>query len=126
MPKRVKAFFGKVFNTTFKKMRLEDSIHPDQFIGRTILASRHLDEAPEEVTIKNVQGCAAIGLKDEEKARLLKCFQINGTHIVSMLSFYTQLIDGKLPTAEEEAEFNLATDIKDIRETNGKKSKKVG
>lgn len=101
---KAKQYWGNLIRTPFKKMRLEDANDPRQYIGRTVLAAKPGQE-PEEVTIKEILG----NLKNQKQ------FQINGEYLVTMFSFFTQLLDGRLPTAEEEAEFELATDITDIK-----------
>lgn len=100
-----------------RHLGLQDATHPNKFIGETVWASKEFGGAPEEIIIKNVAGCAGFGkMTEAERSRLLRTFEINGTHFCSMFSFYMQLMDGRLPTAEEEADFDLASDIKGMKE----------
>lgn len=80
-----------------------------------MLAQRELVLPFEEIKIRDIRGCVA--------QELQKYFQVNGTHLVSMFSFYMQMEEGRLPTQVEENEFNLATDIKDIRKIDGGQEK---
>lgn len=94
--------------TPFARMKLEDAQDPRSFIGRSVLARKTLSDPDEEVIIADIKGCIA--------ADLIKHFQINETHICSMFSFYTQMLENRTPTDEEMNEFDLASDVKDIRE----------
>jgi len=108
--------FGNLVKTTFRRHKLEVE-NPEQWIGKTILASKELDGELEEVTIQDVKGCMGLGAMPEaQRARLVKTFQINGTHFVPIFSFYIQLIEGRLPTPEEADEFELATQITKIKD----------
>lgn len=113
MPKKPGRFFSAVTKMVFPKMNLAASSDPRQYIGKTVLAKKELDQPYEEIKIREVRG----NLANE------KCFEINGTHLVSMYSFFSQLIDGKLPTLEDEKEFELATQITRIKKIDGKKEK---
>lgn len=117
----------KLFNlASFSKPELE-LIEPTKFKGQTIQAQKELDGPLEEVVIESVLGCAAMGLEKEQENRLVKYFQINGSHFCHMLSFYMQLEGDengvkRLPTKEEIDEIELATQIVAIKELkNGKK-----
>jgi hypothetical protein len=114
MSKPPKRYWSSLVRAVFPKAELP--LHdPNRYIGRTILAVKEEGAEPEEVIIQDVKGCAGIGAE-----HLKKSFQINGQYLVSMFSFYTQLLDGRLPTPEETEEFELATDIVRIKDLNGK------
>lgn len=106
MPKSKKRFSPKVFKTLFPKIKLDDVGDPRVHLGKMVLAQKTLDSPFEEVKVNSILG----------NIKHLKHFEINGTHLVSMFSFFTQMDEGRLPTKEEEAEFELASDVKDIRE----------
>ena len=90
---------------------------PTQFIGRQIKARKERDQPDEDVTIKEVLGVRAI-----TDPALVRWLQINGTHLCHALSFYTQLLENRIPSDEEIAEFDLATDIVKMKEIkNGAK-----
>ncbi len=102
-----KRFWNSLTRATFKKFKLEDAISPNAFIGKTVFAHKGApDGERESVKIESILG----------SKRWTKCMEINGTHLVTMLSFFTQLMEGREPSPEENAEFELATEIKDIRE----------
>lgn len=113
MPRRPRNFFSKVTKVVFPKLRLQDAANPLQYLGQTVLAQKEFDEPFEEIKMKDIRGNVAHP----------KHFQINGTHLVSMFSFFMQMEEGKLPTQDEEDEFNLATDIKRIKRTDGTEKK---
>ncbi len=106
---RVKRYWNSLAKNVspLRKVKLEDARDPSDFIGRTILARTSLNSSDEPIVIADVRGCIA---KD-----LIKHFQINGTHLVSMFSFFIQMLEGRLPSQAEEDEFNLASDVKDIK-----------
>lgn len=109
MSKTPNRFWNSIKKVTpFARMKLEDALDPNQFIGRKVLARKTLSDPDEEMTVEDIKGCVA--------PHLIKHFQINGTHICSMFSFYTQMLENRTPTEEEMNEFNLASDVKDIRE----------
>lgn len=97
--------------TPLRKIKLQDQINPNQFMGKKLLARRAIDGTDEEVDIQEIKG----------SLRYPKQFQINGSHFCHMFSFYSQMLDGRVPTDEEMAEFELASDVKGIKEINGKK-----
>lgn len=113
MPKPPQRFWNSIVKTVFPRFRLEDAANPQQFVGKTVLAQLDFDQPFEEIKIREIKG----------SLKHVKHFEINGTHWVSMFSFYTQLLEGRMPTPEEEQEFDLATQIKSIRGTDGKKKK---
>lgn len=116
---KIKRFWSNV-RALPKRMNLKEAT-PTDFVGRTILAQTDFDAPFEEVVISDVRGCLGLGnMPEAERSRLIKSFQINGTHLVGIFSFYTQLQEGRLPTEEEEAEFQLATQIEKIRPLKGK------
>lgn len=101
--------FSQIVHTPFKKWKLDNVTSPVKFIGKKIKARLEMDAPDEEITIEHVCGSLAH----------VKHYEINGTHWVSILSFHMQLEEGREPTKEEEEEFNLATEIKDIKEIRG-------
>lgn len=113
--------FGSLVKTSFRKIRLQDEqISPEKFIGSTILARRAMDADDEEVVVKDVVGIRAV-----TDPKLAKWFQINGTHMVHMLSYFTQNLEGRVPTDAELEEFELASDIVKMKEIgNGKEDRK--
>lgn len=115
MPKPPNRFWSRVTKTVFPRLRLQES-NPQAYIGKTVLAQKSFDEPFEEVKIKAIVG----------NRNFQKHFEINGTHLVSMFSFFTQMIDGRLPTPEDEKQFEDATQIKRIEEIpqNGSKEEK--
>lgn len=117
---RILQGFGNLVKTRFNRIRVTEN-DPNQWVGKTILASKELDDEPEEVVIQTVKGCLGMGqMSEAQRNRLVKSFEINGTHIVSIYSFYVQILEGRLPTPEEEAEFELATQITKIKEIGPK------
>lgn len=89
-----------------RSLQLEEA-DPRRYIGKTIIAHKELhDEEPEEVTIKTILGSMPHP----------KYFEVNGTHFVHTLSFYEQVLNNRLPSKEEIDEFELATEIKTIKE----------
>lgn len=113
MPKPKKRFWSSITRQVFPKMKLHELGDPTIYAGREVLARKEMDAPDELITIKTAQGSRVH----------LKHFEINGTHWVSMCSFFMQMIDGRVPTPEEEAEFELATQVKEIRSIDGKKEK---
>lgn len=82
------------------------------------MASPEWELPPEPVIIEDVRGCAALGLDDnpEKQKKMIKHFQINGTHFCSIYSFYVQMLENRMPSKEEEQEFEVATDIIKVKE----------
>lgn len=115
--KRAKAFFSRVTKATFQKLKLHDANDPRQYIGKTIMATKELDSEPEPVVISDIKGCVA--------EHLNKYFQINGTHFCHMFSFFTQLMEGRVPSKEEMDEFELASQVTKIREIKDGATKKA-
>jgi hypothetical protein len=104
---KVKQYWSNLIRTPFRKMKLGVD-DPNVYVGRTILAQPELGAEPEEVTIQHVVGCVA--------PHLNKYFQINGTHFCHMFSFFKQVLENRLPTKEENDEFELASQITKIRD----------
>lgn len=108
--------FWNVVRTPFKKLNLSEG-DPNVFKGKIVMAQKEFDAPFEEVVVNDVRGCVALGeMTEAERARLVKSFQINGTHYCSIQSFYWQILEGRLPTPEEIEEFELATQITKIKE----------
>ena len=82
------------------KIALDES-DPRQWLGKSCLASDTVNGELEEVQIKSIVGSMVYP----------KHFEINGTHLVPVLSFYIQMMENRLPTEEEAEEFELATQI---------------
>lgn len=116
MRKTIKGF-GQLVKTRFNRIRLQDDqVSPEKFIGNTILARRSRDAEDEPVVVKDVVGIRAV-----TDPKLAKWFQINGTHMCHMLSYFTQNLEGRVPTDAELEEFELASDIVKMKEIgNGK------
>ncbi len=97
-----------------KRMNLSGPgiVDPREFIGRKVWAKPDLEAPAEEIVLQDIAG----------SIKHVKFFEINGTHWVRMDSFYTQMLENRLPSKEEEEEFELATEIKDIRPLKGKTS----
>lgn len=111
----MKRFWNSLHQVRFKKIRLEDSADPRQYIGQKVLAAKEMGAEPEQIEIKHVLGSVAHP----------KYFEINGTHWVHMYSFFTQMMEGRIPTPEEMDEFELASQITKVKELNdGKKEGK--
>jgi hypothetical protein len=107
--RKPKQFWNSLVRTTFKRHRLDDAISPQAFIGKSVFAHRGgVDGELEEVQIASVQGS-----KDKD---LQKYLEINGSHLCHTLSFFSQLMENRLPSDEEIAEFELATQITKIKE----------
>lgn len=121
MPKKRKPFWSSVTRAVFPRMKLQEAGNPNVFAGRTVMARPELDAPDEKITIFDVKGCAAItGMDLALRERLIKHYQVNGTHYCHMFSFHTQMEEGRVPSDEELAEFELATNIKSIRSTDKK------
>lgn len=104
----IKRFFSQTFKTVFPRIKLNEfESDPNVFMGQTVLARPELDAPDEEVEIKQVKGCVA--------PHLQKYFEINGTHFCHMFSFYTQMMEKRVPSQDEMDEFELASQIKDIK-----------
>lgn len=114
--KRAKAYFSRVTKAAFRKLQLHDSHDPNSYIGRKVMARRELDLPDEEIVVSDVKGCVA--------EHLQKYFQINGTHFCHMFSFFTQMLESRVPSDEEMAEFELASQVKKIREIKDGQAKK--
>lgn len=71
-----------------KKFQLID---PREFIGREIV----VDGVQQPVTIEHVLGNIAHETH----------FEINGEHLVTMLNFYLQMMENRIPTPQEEVEW---------------------
>lgn len=109
--RKQKKFWNSLVRTVFPRYDMTNAQNPMNYIGEYVLARKELDQPDEKIKIEDIKG----------SLKHVKYFEINGSHWVSMYSFFTQMIDGKVPTPEEEAEFELSTQITKIRETNGKK-----
>lgn len=121
MPKKRKPFWSSVTRAVFPKLKLQDAHDPRSFIGREVYARPELDAPDEALIVRDIRGCAAItGMDLALRERLIKHYQINGTHYCHMFSFHTQMEEGRIPSDEELAEFELATNIKSIRSTDKK------
>ncbi len=107
MRKRIEGF-SKLIKTQFNKLRLENAIGPQEFIGKELWVVRNLGDEPEKVLVTDIKGCVA--------EHLAKYFQISGKYLCHMFSAYTQLIEGRVPSEAELQEFEIASDIKDIKE----------
>lgn len=102
-------YWNSLTKAVFKKHRLDDAISPLAFIGKSVVAHKGAIDGPEErLEIKSI-----LGSKAKELARYL---EINGSHLVHSLSFFTQLMEGRVPTQDELNEFDLATDVVKIKE----------
>jgi len=123
MGKIVKGVFGKPFRKM--KLALGAIDDPTHYIGHMLQAKATKDGAYEWIKVETIRGCAALGHdeKSEDFKRLIQSFEINGTHLVTMFSFFTQMHENRVPTEEEEAEFSLMVPTK-IEEINGSKTKK--
>lgn len=117
---RGKRFWSSVIRTPFKKMALQDANDPRRFIGKTVLAQPNLDADAEPIKVKEVVGVRAV-----TDPKLIRYYQINGTHLCHMLSFHLQVEEGRVPSKEELDEFDLATDVVKIKEIGGKDGKKA-
>lgn len=113
MPRKQKKFWNSLVRTVFPKYDLANAQNPMHYIGEYVLARKELDQPDEKIKIEHIKG----------SLKHVKYFEINGSHWVSMYSFFTQMMDGRVPTPEEESEFELSTQITKIKETNGKKEK---
>ena len=100
-PIKAKKPKAKLTRALFSKVKLEDASDPNLYIGRVILARPEMDAPDEKIVIEHIKG----------SLHYQKFFEINGTHWVSMLSFFLQMIEHRLPTEEEAADFELATQI---------------
>lgn len=88
------------------KMRANEE-DPNQFQGRFLIAIKDMKtQDVEKIVIERVVGSMVYP----------KFFEINSSHHCNMLSFYTQMLENRLPTQAELEEFELATQIKEIRE----------
>lgn len=114
MPKPVKRFWSRVTKTIFPKLKLA-AHDPMQYVGKTVLAQKEFDQPFEEIKIRDVKG----------SIRYEKYFEINGTHWVSMISFFTQMLYGRFPTKDEANDFEEATRIKVIEEIGSHGTKEV-
>lgn len=104
-----KRFWNSLTKATFKKVKLDDAISPNAFIGKAVTAQLGGREGPEEeVTIKNVGPCVGLGLE--------KYLTINETHVCHTFSFFSQLMEGRKPTDDELKEFELASAVVKIKE----------
>lgn len=105
-----------------KKKKPANLVVPEEkdLLGKKIQATNVATGQTELVTVESIRGCLAAGdMPEEKRLELLRSFEINGTHLCPMLSFFIQVEEGRLPTPEEEQEFNLATQVVAIKEING-------
>jgi hypothetical protein len=124
----MKRYWNSLARATFKKVKLHDAQNPAQYIGRKVLAGKLVDQIetlidgrklplitpilsePEEITITSI-----IGSRPFEKY-----FELNGgTHHCHMYSFFVQLMEDRCPTKEEMDDFELASQVKNIRSLDG-------
>jgi hypothetical protein len=104
-----KRFWNSLTKATFKKVKLDDAISPNAFIGKAVTAQLGGKEgSEEEVIIKSVGPCIGQGLE--------KYLTVNETHVCHTFSFFSQLMEGRKPTDEELSEFELASDVVKIKE----------
>lgn len=73
------------------KEKAIEPINPEKFIGQEI----YVTDLASPVKIEHVYGNRAHETH----------FEINGKYLVTMLSFYMQMLDGRLPSREEEEEW---------------------
>lgn len=116
---KAKRYWNSVVRTVFPKLALTDFGDPRQYIGKRVLAVKELGAPEEDIVITHIQGAAGAGA-----THLQKYFVINGTHFVHMYSFFTQMLEGRAPTKEEMDEFELASQIKDIKEVKDGQTQK--
>lgn len=106
--------FTQLIRTPFKRDRIDEDSDPTRFIGRKVMARRTMDGPDEEITIESVCGIKDATYSDH---RLALWLQINGTHMCPILSYFTQLMENRMPTEEEVADMQLiGTNIKRIKE----------
>lgn len=106
--------FTELIRTPFKKDRIDEDSDPTRFIGKKVMARTSMNGPDELITIESVCGIKDATYPDH---RLALWLQINGTHMCPILSYFTQLMEHRMPTEEEVADMLLiGTSIKQIKE----------
>lgn len=104
-------FWSKLTKLAFPKYSLEDAVSPLAFVGKSVVAHKASPDGPEEkVVIKDILG----------SRQWPKYFEINGAYLVHAFSFFSQVMDNRMPAKEEMDEFELATQITQIKEIGDK------